>query len=129
MADGRRKIAVLGTDWTMTGPVYPAAFRRRGISWEMPDEEDRHFIHRVIFSELCLGLFSDESRFGYVRIIDTLARRGCDAVALACTEIPLLIRPEDSPLPVLDSTRLLARAAIDVALADRPMPVWRGGPP
>jgi len=127
MASGRRKIAILGTNWTMTGPVYPGSFGRRGLSWEIPDQEDRDLIHRVIFSELCLGLFLDESRSSYVRIVRKLAERGCDAVALACTEIPLLVGPENSPLPVLDSTRLLAHAAVDVALGDRPMPNWKGG--
>jgi aspartate racemase len=128
IANGRKKIAVLGTNWTMTGPVYPRAFGRRGLTWEIPDEEDRDLINRVIFSELCLGLFSDASRSSYVRIIHNLAERGCDAVALACTEIPLLVRPEDSPLAVLDSTRLLARAAVDVATGDRLMPTWKAGP-
>ncbi len=79
-------------------------------------------------NELTLGIFSDESRYAYVRIIDKLAARGCDAVALVCTEIPLLIRPGDSPLPTLDSTRLLAKAAVEVALGERKMPTWRGGP-
>ena len=62
------------------------------------------------------------------QIIAKLADRGCDSVALVCTEIPLLVTADVSPLPILDSTRLLARAAIDVALGDRPMPIWRGGP-
>jgi aspartate racemase len=64
----------------------------------------------------------------YVRIIENLAARGCDAVALVCTEIPMLVTPDISPLPTLDSTRLLARAALDVATGDRPLPTWRGGP-
>ena len=128
LADGRTKIGILGTEWTMTGPVYPGALGRRGLAWEIPDEADRAFVHRVIFDELCLGEFRDESRAGYVRIIDRLARRGCDAVALVCTEIPLLVRPEDSPIPVIDSTRLLAKAAVEVALGERPLPDWRGGP-
>ena len=128
LADGRRKIGILGTEWTMTGPVYPGALGRRGLEWEIPDEADRKCIHDVIFDELCLGVFRDESRDADVRIIERLAARGCDAVALVCTEIPLLIEPEDSPLPVLDSTRLLAKAAVDVALGDRPLPTWRGGP-
>ena len=127
LADGRRRIGILGTDWTMTGPVYPGAFGRRGLEWEIPDEADRRLIHSVIMDELCLGEFREESRLAYVRIIDQLAARGCDAVALVCTEIPLLIRPEDSPLPTLDSTRLLARAAVEVALGERPVPDWRGG--
>ena len=126
--DGRKRIAILGTDWTMTGPVYPGAFGRRGLEWEVPDEADRSTIHRIIFHELCLGIFTDESRDAYVAIIDRMAARGCDAVALVCTEIPLLITPEVSPLPVLDSTRLLAAAAVEVALGERPLPSWRGGP-
>lgn len=127
--DGRKKIAILGTDWTMAGPVYPGALGRRGLAWEIPEAADRRTIHDIIMDELCLGEFRDESRAAYVAIIDKLAERGCDAVALVCTEIPLLIGAEDSPLPVLDSTRLLACAAVDVALGGRPMPDWRGGPP
>jgi aspartate racemase len=128
VADGRTRIAILGTDWTMTGPVYPGALGRRGLAWEIPDAADRATIHRVIMDELCLGEFKDESRAAYVAIIDKLAARECDAVALVCTEIPLLIGPADSPLPILDSTRLLACAAVDAALGGRDMPAWRGGP-
>jgi aspartate racemase len=73
-------------------------------------------------------VFTASSRQEYVRIIERLAARGCDAVALVCTEIPLLVTPDASPLPTLDSTRLLARAAFDVAVGQRPMPTWRGGP-
>ena len=119
---------MLGTAWTMEGPVYPAAFARRGIAWAIPEPADRAAIHRVIFDELCLGLLRDESRAHYVRIIAGLAEQGCDAVALVCTEIPLLITADDSPLPILDSTRLLAKAAVAAAVGDRPMPDWRGGP-
>ena len=73
-------------------------------------------------------MFRDESRDAYGRVIDTLKDRGCDAVALVCTEIPLLISDAVSPLPTLDSTRLLAKAAVAVAVGDQPMPEWRGGP-
>lgn len=125
---GFRKVGILGTEWTMSGPVYRGALGRRGIGWEIPDEPDRAEVHRVIFDELCLGVFTDESRARYVGIIQTLAARGCDSVALVCTEIPLLITAEVSPLPILDSTRLLAAAAVDVALGEREMPRWRGGP-
>ncbi len=128
LRDGRRKIAILGTDWTMSGPVYPGALGRRGLEWAIPDEAGRATIHRIIFDELCLGEFRDESRAAYVGIIEKLATQGCDAAALVCTEIPLLIRPEDSPLPILDSTRLLAKAAVAVALGEQPVPDWRGGP-
>jgi aspartate racemase len=126
--DGRFKVGILGTKWTMTGPVYPGAFGRRGIGWAVPGESDRKIVDDIIFGELCLGVFTEEAREAYVRIIDKLAKEGCDAVALVCTEIPLLISDEVSPLPVLDSTRLLARAAVAVALGDEPMPEWRGGP-
>ena len=125
---GWRKIAILGTEWTMTGPVYPGAFSRWGLDWEVPDEADRAEIHRIIFDELCLGEVKDGSRDIYLQIIERLAARGCDAAALVCTEIPLLVTPDVSPLPVLDSTRLLARAAVEVALSERGMPDWRGGP-
>jgi aspartate racemase len=126
--DGRRKVGILGTKWTMNGPVYPGAFGRRGIDWAIPDEADRKTIDEIIFGELCLGVFTDESRDAYVRIIGKLAEQGCDAVALVCTEIPLLVTAEVSPLPILDSTRLLARAAVAVAIGDEAMPQWRGGP-
>jgi aspartate racemase len=129
VAHGYRRIAVLGTNWTMTGPVYPGALARRGLEWAVPEEPDRKRVHDVIMDELCLGIFKDESRAAYVRIIEQLAARGCDAAALVCTEIPLLIGPQDSPLPILDSTRLLAKAAVEVAIGDRPLPRWRGGPP
>ncbi len=74
------------------------------------------------------GELRPESRAAYVRIIEQLAEEGCDAVALVCTEIPLLVTSDVSPLPILDSTRLLARAAYDVAVDNAPFPTWRGGP-
>ena len=126
--DGRTKVGILGTRFTMTGPVYPSALGRRGIGWAVPDEADRKTVDDIIFNELCLGLFTDKSRDAYLRIIDRLKADGCDAVALVCTEIPLLITQAVSPLPILDSTRLLAAAAVEVALGERAMPEWRGGP-
>jgi aspartate racemase len=126
--DGRAKIGILGTKYTMTGPVYPGALGRRGIAWAVPEGADRKIVDEIIFNELCLGVFTDESRHAYVKIIDKLADEGCDAVALVCTEIPLLVSAEISPLPILDSTRLLAAAAVEVAIGERAMPEWRGGP-
>jgi len=126
--DGRTKVGILGTNWTMTGPVYPGALGRRGIGWAIPDEADRKQVHDIIMDELCLGVFTDEARDVYVRIIEKLGADGCDAVALVCTEIPLLITQDISPLPILDSTRLLAAAAVEAALGERAMPEWRGGP-
>jgi aspartate racemase len=112
----------------MDGPLYPRALAARGIAAELPDTADRHLVNEIIFTELVNGVISDTSRQEYLRVIERLADRGCDAVALVCTEIPLLITPEVSPLPTLDSTRLLARATYDVAIGERAMPGWRGGP-
>jgi aspartate racemase len=127
LARGHRRVAILGTEWTMTGPVYPGAFGRRGIGWAVPDEAERALIHRVIFEELCLGIFTDESRAAYGRIIERMRdEEGCDSVALVCTEIPLLVTAESSALPILDSTRLLAAAAVETAIGARAMPAWRG---
>ena len=126
--DGRTAVGLLGTKWTMTGPVYPAAFARAGIGMRTPPAPDRRLVDDAIFGELCQGVLRDESRAQFVRVIDELKRGGCDAVALCCTEIPLLVTPEISPLPTLDSTRLLAAAGVAVALGRAPLPTWRGGP-
>lgn len=127
-AEGRTRVGVLGTRYTMDGPLYPRALAARGIAAEVPDAEDRALVNEVVFKELVNGVVSDASRRQYQAVIERLADRGCDAVALVCTEIPLLVAPGDSALPTLDSTRLLARAAYEVAVGERPMPEWRGGP-
>jgi aspartate racemase len=123
---GYRQVGLLGTKWTMEGTVYPAAFGRHDIEQRVPTPEDRTLVDRVIFAELTQGRLEDGSRAAFVRIIAGLRAIGCDAVALSCTEIPLLITPEVSPLPTLDSTRLLAREAVAAALDDL-IPDWRGG--
>jgi aspartate racemase len=128
LKEGRIKVGILGTKYTMNGPVYPGAFGRRGIGWAVPSAEDQKLVNDVIFDELCLGVFTERSRDAYVRIIEKLRRDGCDAVALVCTEIPLLVTKDVSPLPTLESTQLLAKAAVEVAIGERPMPTWRGGP-
>lgn len=129
LRDGRTKVGILGTKYTMSGPVYPGALGRRGIGWAVPDEADRETVNAIIFDELCLGRFTRESRDAYVRIIAKLKDEGCDCVALVCTEIPLLVTADVSPLPILDSTRLLARAAVAAAVGEADMPTWRGGAP
>ena len=126
--DGRRRVGVLGTRYLMDGPVYPRAFGARGMAAEVPEADDRDTINRIIFAELVNGMFTTELRQQYAQIIERLAARGCDAVALVCTEIPLLVTPGVAALPTLDSTRLLARAALEVAIGRRPIPTWRGGP-
>jgi aspartate racemase len=126
--DRRQRVGVLGTRYLMDGLLYTRVFAAHGIAAEIPGAEDRRVIHEIIFDELVNGVFKDSSRQEYVRVIERLAARGCDAVALVCTEIPLLVTPDVSPLPTLDSTRLLARAAFDVAVGGQAMPTWRGGP-
>lgn len=111
------RIGILGTRYTMAGPVYTDALGRLGIEAVVPEARDFEKVDRIIFAELVDGIFSDASRQAYNEVIARLAGRGCDAVALACTEIPLLVRLEESPLPTLDSTRLLARAALRHALS------------
>jgi aspartate racemase len=113
---GFRRIGVLGTRYLMEGPVYPEALKRYGIASEIPGESDRERINAIIFGELVNGVFSDVSRLYFNEVIEKLKNSGCNAVALACTEIPLIVRPEEAPLPTLDSTRLLARAALKEAL-------------
>ena len=125
---GFKKVAVLGTNWTMEGPVYPRALEARGIGWAVPQIETRRRLHSIIMDELCLNRFEPASVDFYRSAIDSLAAESCDSVALACTEIPLIIGDHNSALPTLDSTRLLARAAVDVAVGERPLPEWRGGP-
>jgi aspartate racemase len=125
---GYHKVGVLGTNWTMNGPVYPRALEARGIGWAVPPEATRNRLHAIIMDELCLHDFRPESVDFYRAAIDALAAEGCDSVALVCTEIPLIIGDHNSALPTLDSTRLLAHAAVDVALGVRPLPEWRGGP-
>jgi len=126
--DGRAKVGILGTKYTMNGPVYPGALGRRGIDWAVPSPEDQQLVNSIIFNELCLGVFTEESRNAYVRIIEKLRDDGCVAVALVCTEIPLLVTKDVSPLPTIESTQLLAKAAVEVAIGEKSMPSWRGGP-
>lgn len=114
---GYRRVGVLGTRYTMGGPVYRDTLAAMGIETMVPASADFETVDRIIFAELVDGVFSDASRQAYNGVIARLKDRGCDAVALACTEIPLLVRPAESPLPTLDSTRLLAVAALRQAVA------------
>lgn len=113
---GFKKLALLGTKYLMTGPVYPEALRTFGIGYEIPGPDDRERIDTVIFTELVNARFTERSRLYFNEVMTRLKERGCDAAVLGCTEIPLIVDPEDAPLPTLDSTRLLARAALRKAL-------------
>jgi aspartate racemase len=111
-ARGHTRLGITGTRWLMNGPVYPRELAKVGIAWEVPGEDDRAEIDRIIFEELVRGVFAEPSRRFFNEVASRLGERGCDALAMGCTEIPLLVDPDDCPLPTLDSTRLLARAAI-----------------
>ncbi|MBV9542186.1 MAG: amino acid racemase [Alphaproteobacteria bacterium] len=123
-----RKIGITGTKWTMAGPVYPGAFTRRGLAFAAPPRAEREIVQRMIFYYLVRGIVTEKSRDQLAMVVAGLKAQGCDAVVLGCTELPMLLNDENSPLPTFDSPRLLARAAIDVALGTRPLPDWRGGP-
>jgi aspartate racemase len=115
---GLNNLAVTGTKYLMNGPVYPEVLRRFGIACRIPDEPERERIDTIIFKELVNGVFTEESRLYFNAVIQRMKNQGCEGVVLGCTEIPLLVDPNDCPLPVLDSTRLLARAALRESLKD-----------
>jgi len=113
---GYKRLAVLGTKYLMEGPVYREALKAAGIEHRVPSAEQRGRINQIIFDELVNGQFLQRSLAYFVEVIRGLKDEGCDAAVLGCTEIPLLVTPEVSPLPTLDSTRLLARAAVRKAI-------------
>ncbi len=112
VARGFERLGILGTRYLMEGPVYREKLGGQGIGQEIPDADDRERINAVIFNELVYGRMEEASRRYFCDVIEELGTRGCDAVVLGCTEIPLLVGEAESPLPVIDSTRTLARAAL-----------------
>ena len=112
---GYKRLGVMGTKYLTVGPVYHKPLATRGIGREIADEPDRERIDQIIFKQLVNGIFTEDSRLYLNEVIEKLKQRGCDAVVLGCTELPLIVRPDDCPLPTLDSTRLLARAALRAA--------------
>ncbi len=109
---GFKRLGILGTRFLMLGPVYPSKLAPVGIDCRVPNSEQCTRINQIIYDELVCARFLPESRAYFQKVIADLASIGCDAVVLACTEIPLLISAADSPIPILDSTRILARAAL-----------------
>ena len=112
-----RKTGILGTKYLMESEVYPEAFSANTIGFDIPDEEQRTEINRIIFDELVYGNIKESSRDYLLEVIEDLEAKGCDSVVLGCTEIPLIVLPQDSRLPVLDSTRILSRSALKAAIA------------
>jgi len=113
---GFRKLGLTGTRWLVSSEVYPEKLAARGLAWVRPDEADKLECSRIIMEELVNGRFLPEGVRTFQAVIGRLKDAGCDAVVLGCTEIPLIISDANSPLPTLDSTRLLARAAIRRAI-------------
>jgi aspartate racemase len=109
-------LGILGTRFLMEGPVYAAKLAAVDIEHRIPGVKEREYINEIIFNELVFGNFTAEARLNFEKLIIGLREQGCDAVVLGCTEIPLLLTQEKLPLPVLDSTRLLARAALKKAI-------------
>jgi aspartate racemase len=109
---GFKRLGLTGTRWLVDGEVYSDKLAARGLEHVRPSTQERHEINRIIMDELVCGVFKPEA-IGYLQgVIDRMRAAGCDAVVLGCTEIPLIISDENSALPTLDSTRLLARAAL-----------------
>lgn len=115
-ARGFRRLGLTGTRWLVESSVYPDKLAARGIDYVRPTEEEREQINRIIMDELVYGVFREDGVARFRAVIERMKSRGCDAVVLGCTEIPLIIDDSNSALPTLDSTRLLARAALAEAL-------------
>lgn len=112
VARGFRRLGLTGTRWLVLSEVYAEELTARGLEYLRPNDTEREEINRIIMDELTYGIFKLEAIATFQRIISRMKAAGCDAVILGCTEIPLLMNDTNSPLPVLDSTRLLARAAL-----------------
>jgi aspartate racemase len=113
-----KKVALLGTKFTMDNDFYRERLARYEIETIIPNDEERTFIHSSIFEELGKNIFTAETKREYLEIIDNLHERGAEGVIFGCTEIPMLLKPEDCPIPSFDTTLIHARAAVDFALND-----------
>lgn len=113
---GYKRIAIAGTRWLVDSEVYPEKLSERGLEYLRPTDAERDDTNRIIMDELVMGIFRPEAIATYQRLFGRMKDAGCDAVVLGCTEIPLIMNDGNSPLPTLDSTRLLARAALKRAV-------------
>jgi aspartate racemase len=116
LADGVGRVGLLGTRFTMEQEFYRERLDRRGLQVLVPNAADRDTVHRVIYEELCLGQIVEQSRRAYLDIVDRLAAQGAEAVILGCTEIGLLLGPQQSGIPLYDTTAIHAQAAVAMAL-------------
>ena len=113
---GFRRLGLLGTRWLVTSAVYPEKLAARGLEYVRPEPDERTELNSIIMDELVCGVFKPEAIAFHQRVMARMKDAGCDAVVLGCTEIPLIMNDANSPLPTLDSTRLLARAALHRAV-------------
>ena len=113
---GLSTIGLLGTKYTMEEDFYKSVLEREGINSIIPDNDDREYINDVIFDELSRDIFREESKRGYLNIMDKLRKQGAEGIVLGCTEIPLIIKDDDFDLPLFDTTAIHARAAVEFAL-------------
>jgi len=123
---GFKRVGLLGTKWTMTGPVYAKALANRGLELLVPEASVRESLNAAIFDELCQGIFRPETTKLFLDAIDDLRARGAQCAILGCTEIPLIVTADNASLPVLDSTRLLAKHAVLEALKEPPLSIRSG---
>jgi len=119
---GFKRLGILGTRWLVDGSVYPDELTERSLEYVRPSADERDELDRIILNELVCGVFKKESTEFVREIIVDMKRAGCDAAILGCTELPLIINNADAAIPVLDSTRLLASAALHRATAITPYP-------
>jgi aspartate racemase len=122
---GFRRLGLIGTRWLVASEVYPEKLAPRGLQYVRPSAAEREEINRIIMEELVCSIFKPEAIAYFQRVIGRMKEEGCDAVVLGCTEIPLIMSDANSPLPTLDSTRLLARAALRRAIEARAPPTQR----
>lgn len=116
--EGYKCLGILGTKYLMKSKVYPEKLDKFGINYLLPSDTEMDEINRIIFEELVKGIIKVESRKLLVKTIKNLQKQGCDAVVLGCTELPLIITKDVSPLPTLDSTKILAISALNTAISD-----------
>jgi aspartate racemase len=109
-------VGLLGTKFTMEDRFYRDGLEKHGIKSVIPEEEDRNFVHNVIFGELCKGIIKEESKERFLEIIDGLLDKGAEGIVLGCTEIPLLIKQDDVEVPIFDTTYIHAKKAVEIAL-------------
>jgi len=116
ISKGLKKVGLLGTKFTMEEDFYKERLRKFGLEIIIPEEEEREIIHTIIFKELCLGEIKESSRKKFKDIIENLISKGAEGIILGCTEIPLLIREKDCSVPVFDTTRIHAQAAVEFSI-------------